>query len=172
MSWLIVALTVLLVWRWPRRARAHHSQDRAAPVQVPLSAQLARMGARLDAGLSPGVLPTASGESAELARTCLEVSRLTGCPLREAIEIAVAGLQAEEELAAARDVAVAGPRLTSWVLAALPLAGIGLGVMLGADPIGAMTDGGVGTIAAGLAGLLVLIGVRWSRRMIRQVVPT
>lgn len=82
--------------------------------------------------------------------------------LRRWIEDADAREQAER----ARDVALAGPRASAIMLAALPLFGVLLGVAIGADPIGAVTASASGA-ALGIAGVLLdLLGVLWMLRII------
>jgi tight adherence protein B len=64
------------------------------------------------------------------------------------------------------DVALAGPVATSRVVLALPGVGLALGVLLGFDVAGALiTVPGAICMAAG--GILILVSVRWNRRLIR-----
>lgn len=66
----------------------------------------------------------------------------------------------------ARHSAFAGPLSTARILLVLPLAGIGLGWLLGADPIGALVSGqGRLLLVAGAA--LTLLGWAWMHRLVR-----
>lgn len=66
---------------------------------------------------------------------------------------------------------LAGPRATAGVLTALPLFGIGLGQLMGTDPVGVLRDGllGQGLLVAGCG--LTAAGVLWSERILRSAVP-
>ena len=80
---------------------------------------------------------------------------------------------ARAEAAVRREVAaqLAGPRATAALLAGLPLAGVGLGAVLGADPVGflAGTPPGRGCLLAGV--LLVAAGTTWTEAIARRAGP-
>ncbi|NKX53408.1 type II secretion system F family protein [Arthrobacter mobilis] len=101
----------------------------------------------------------------ELA-ACWEISELTGAPLAVLLENFADHLQHELDTAAARRTALAGPRATSVLLTWLPLLGLGLGMLMGVDPLGMLlgTPAGWMVLAAG-AGLLAA-GRMWSRRLV------
>lgn len=65
---------------------------------------------------------------------------------------------------------LAGPRATAAVLTALPLFGIGLGQLMGSDPLGVLRDGllGQGLLVVGCG--LTAAGVLWSERILRAAV--
>lgn len=64
------------------------------------------------------------------------------------------------------EIALAGPTATSRVVLALPAVGLALGGLLGFDVIGALaTVPGLICVLAG--GILIVVGVRWNRRLIR-----
>lgn len=65
---------------------------------------------------------------------------------------------------------LAGPRATAAVLTALPLFGIGLGQLMGTDPLGVLREGllGQGLLAAGCG--LTAAGVLWSERILHTAV--
>lgn len=97
------------------------------------------------------------------------LSQSTGAPLSELCRRAAASLEDSAAQIAAVRTAAAGPRLTQLILAALPLGGLVIGVLMGADPL-AMLFGSVlgwGCLVVGLGSLL--LGWRWSTRMIRAV---
>jgi tight adherence protein B len=74
---------------------------------------------------------------------------------------------AEDAARVARETALAGPRATARVLAWLPGAGVLLGYALGADPVGVLLSGGIGTVALLAAAVLVLVGRRWTTSLVR-----
>jgi tight adherence protein B len=89
-----------------------------------------------------------------------------GAPLGQVLEQVAGTLAAEAEAQAERDAALAGPRTTGRLLMWLPVAGGFLGWVLGADPVGTATDGGVGTAAVGVGVVLLVAGRVWSDRLV------
>ncbi|WP_444664710.1 type II secretion system F family protein [Cellulomonas sp. CW35] len=66
------------------------------------------------------------------------------------------------------EAALAGPRATARVLGWLPVLGVGLGALLGADPLAVLLGGGLGSVA-GVAGVvLLLVGRGWTRRLVAR----
>lgn len=102
---------------------------------------------------------------AELA-ACWDVAELSGAPLSRLLSRYAAALEAELDCDAARQTALAGPRATVKLLAWLPLFGLGLGLLMGVDPVGILlgTPVGLGALAAGA--LLMVVGRIWSQRMV------
>ena len=64
---------------------------------------------------------------------------------------------------------LAGPRATGRVMAALPLCGIGLGYLLGGDPLGFLVGGPFGWACLVLGASLAAGGVLWIEWLARQV---
>ncbi|MFJ3403145.1 type II secretion system F family protein [Promicromonospora sp. NPDC090134] len=89
-----------------------------------------------------------------------------GAPLGRVLEQVAATLVAEAEAQAERDAALAGPRTTGRLLMWLPVAGGFLGWVLGADPVGTATDGGIGTAALVAGAVLLVAGRVWSGRLV------
>ncbi|EFW27901.1 type II secretion system F family protein, partial [Actinomyces sp. oral taxon 171] len=63
--------------------------------------------------------------------------------------------------------ALAGPRTTARLLACLPVVGLGLGMLVGADPASLLLDGGVGSAVGALGIVLMAVGHLVTRRLIR-----
>ena len=107
---------------------------------------------------------------AHAAGAIIAASRLSaevGAPLVDVLDRLRSTLEAEDEIASERAAALAGPRASARILAWLPIAGLGLGAAIGADPIQVFADGGVGS-AVMLAGLgCHLAGRALSRRLVR-----
>ena len=66
---------------------------------------------------------------------CFDVAEATGCPLADVLTRFAAQLEAEDDADAARQTALAGPRATVRLLTWLPFLGLGLGLLLGVDPV-------------------------------------
>lgn len=93
-----------------------------------------------------------------------------GAPLADVLEGVAGAVGADEEHEADVATALAGPRATARVLLALPVAGVLLGTLLGADPVGVMTSGGVGTGCALLGATLLVVGRWWTGRLLARTV--
>jgi tight adherence protein B len=90
----------------------------------------------------------------------------TGAPLAEVLERVGASLAEDEAVEGQRRAALAGPQATVRVLTWLPAVGAALGWSLGADPVGVLLDGGIGTALLAGAGVLTWLGRRWSGRLL------
>ncbi|HEX9226232.1 MAG TPA: hypothetical protein VF885_06195 [Arthrobacter sp.] len=98
---------------------------------------------------------------------CFDVAEASGCPLADVLTRFAAQLEAEDDAEAARQTALAGPRATVRLLTWLPFLGLGLGLLLGGDPVEVLlgTPWGVAALATGLA--LTFAGRFWSARLVR-----
>nr|WP_255426832.1 type II secretion system F family protein [Pseudonocardia sp. C8] len=67
---------------------------------------------------------------------------------------------------------LAGPRATASVLTALPLAGIGLGQLMGIAPLAVLRTGVHGPALLVVGVLLTAAGAAWSDRILRAAVPS
>ncbi|MGN8244846.1 type II secretion system F family protein [Cellulomonas soli] len=172
--------------RWRPRTRRH---------DLDLTALLAQVAAQVRAGAAPraawaqaigtpsvGAVPTltellgaqtgrSSAGLAGRAAAALAASRLAddlGAPLAELLDRVGDALATEAELESDRRTALAGPRSTATVLSWLPALGLVLGTGLGANPLGVLLGGGVGT-AAGVLGLAALLAGRaWTRALLAR----
>ena len=115
-------------------------------------------------GSVPGPLAGLWGELA----ACVSVSERSGAPLAGVLGRYAGQLESGLDSQAARETALAGPQATVRLLTWLPAGGLGLGYVLGADPVGVLLGSPLGWLA-GLAGAaLSLIGRFWSRALVRQ----
>ncbi|WP_333482073.1 type II secretion system F family protein [Arthrobacter sp. B2a2-09] len=105
----------------------------------------------------------------ELA-ACLDVAEASGCPLADVLTRFAAQLEAEDDAGDARQTALAGPKATVRLLTWLPVFGLGLGMMLGVDPVGILLANGVGLAALAAGGVLTVTGRIWSSRLVHAAV--
>ncbi len=120
------------------------AQDARAAGSVPLAGVAACFAAAADSGAG---LATGLGRVAALARAQQAVA---------------------DELASE----TAAPRATARLLGLLPLAGLGLGQLLGADPVRWLVGGPLGWLCLGLGTGLILAGRAWVRAILRRGQPT
>lgn len=105
----------------------------------------------------------------ELA-ACLDVAEASGCPLADVLTRFAAQLEAEDDAGDAGQTALAGPKATVRLLTWLPVLGLGLGMMLGVDPLGVLLANGVGWAAFAAGCVLTVTGRIWSSRLVDAAV--
>ncbi|TJY69851.1 hypothetical protein E4J89_09130 [Arthrobacter sp. CAU 1506] len=143
--------------------------------------QAAAQAAELGLGIGPVLRrpPPASARRADTAAaaahrmwhdlaSCWEVSERTGAPLALLLENYARHLQDRLDGRAARRTALAGPKATATLLAWLPLLGLGLGTVMGADPVSTLLLSASGWPVL-VVGVALMIGARlWSRALVRR----
>jgi tight adherence protein B len=132
--------------------------------------ELADLALRVSAGADPR--RAARGRLARSAEiralgAALEVCEHSGAPMSSLLEGLASALRGLHDAAAARRSAFAGPRATGRILLGLPVAGIALGALLGADPVGTLVSTGPGRILLAAGSALTLGGWWWMRSLLR-----
>lgn len=129
-------------------------------------------GGTTSEGLRRAVRDSPEAELDELVHRLIAVTALseqTGTALSHLVEQLARAVDDSDELTAAVTTAVAGPKMTQLILTLLPAAGLVLGHMMGAAPLGTLFGSGVGLLCL-LGGLALLAAGRlWSGRMITAV---
>ncbi|MGN6303103.1 MAG: type II secretion system F family protein [Angustibacter sp.] len=111
----------------------------------------------------------ACGLPARSAAAAWRLAQRTGAPLADLLDTVGATVRADRADRAAVEAALAGPRATSRLLLALPVAGIALGELIGAAPLHVLLATPAGRACA-LTGLgLLVTGRWWMRRLVRTV---
>jgi tight adherence protein B len=100
---------------------------------------------------------------------CWQVGESTGAGLAEAVDRLARAARLDEETRSQLAAHLAGPRATARVLAGLPVVGIGLGVMLGADPLAWLLGTPLGWCCLALGVLLSAAGMAWTGAIVRGV---
>ena len=174
-----VAYAALGAVMW-RRARRRRSEDRAHRAAVDGVAALAaelRAGQPVESAL--GTSHAAAGEGVGGPSTvvrarvaaAVQVAESSGAPLADVLERLDTHLRAVDRARAIASAQAAGARASAALLAAMPVAGAGLGAAVGVDSSTVLLHTPLG--AACLAGALVLqlAGLAWASRLSRVEVP-
>lgn len=103
----------------------------------------------------------------DLAR-CWEVSERTGAPLAALLDGVAEAAEADLDADAARETALAGARATVRILSWLPVLALGLGMLIGADPVRTLLTTPWGIAAGVLGAVLTILARVWTRRMVHQ----
>ncbi len=101
------------------------------------------------------------------AQVACKVAHSVGAPLSVVLQACADGVAEAGRAEAARRAALAGPKATALLLGWLPVLGVGLGVLLGADPIGVLLGGGWGQMCLVLGTALMVAGHVWASRLVR-----
>jgi tight adherence protein B len=117
-----------------------------------------------------GALP--GGRPAADLAAAWHVAELTGCGLAGPVHRVLSAHRADARLRRELAAQLAGPTATARLLTALPVAGVAMGVALGADPVGFLLGPGPGRacLLGGLA--LLVLGDGWTRSMTRAATKT
>lgn len=98
----------------------------------------------------------------------LRMSESAGAPLATSLERAAEHAEERIDALLGRQSALATPRATGRILSWLPLLGLGLGVLMGSDPVGVLTGSILGALT-GMLGLgLAFAGRRWTAALVHR----
>ncbi|MGL5828957.1 MAG: type II secretion system F family protein, partial [Angustibacter sp.] len=150
---LAALLSQLSVGAEPTQAWAHSWQALLPGYRLMTPAELAAR--------SPGVATRTIAAAWSLAEE-------TGAPLADVLGSVQSGIRLDEELAAAIELELVGPRATVKILLSLPLLGLLLGEFIGAHPLRVLLFSNFGRGCLFLGLLFHLIGYLWMRAWIRQ----
>lgn len=101
---------------------------------------------------------------------CFAISERSGAALADLLDQLAGEIESSADMRRALDVALAGPRATSRLLTFLPLVGLGLGQLLGVNPVAVLTTHPMGRVAL-LAGVLLWLANRfWCKLMLARII--
>jgi tight adherence protein B len=129
----------------------------------------ARLGADVAAGLRGAAVGSAVPGHWERLAVCWQLAHTHGLAIATLMRSAQRDLVERERFSARVDATLAGARATAGLLAGLPLLGVSLGQLIGADPVRFLLSGGVGgwLLVAGVT--LVCCGLLWCDRITDRV---
>jgi tight adherence protein B len=153
------------VGRIPAEALALAAED--APV-LAVASRVQRNGGDVVAALLGQALRPGCRGLRDLARAW-QVGTRTGAPMADLLDQVATALRGDQSVERTVASELAGPRATGRVMAVLPLCGIGLGYLLGGDPIGFLLAGPLGWACLVGGAVLAACGVLWIEWLARQV---
>lgn len=145
----------------PSTALASATLD--AAVLAPAAAA-ARIGAEVPEVWRRQAEEPGYGDLAALSRAW-QVAGRTGAPLGPGLLRVAEGLRVEEELRRTVAGELAAPRMTGVVLALLPVAGLGIGYLIGGDPLAFLTGTTWGQACLLAGTVLAAAGLLWTERL-------
>ena len=117
-----------------------------------------------DAEKNPAIAPALRQLAA-----CWHVGVTRGSGLAVSVERLVLSLRAQQDLTRTLRNELAAPRATSRMLAFLPVVGVVMGYLLGADPVAWFLGSSVGVLVLAIAVALTVAGSVWTRRIVQRV---
>jgi len=145
--------------------------ETAGPVADSLRAVSAR--ARLGADVGEGLRCVARESSVpahwERLAVCWQLAETYGLAIGTLAHTAQRDIIERERFSTRAEAGMAGARTTAAVLAGLPVLGIGLGQLIGADPLTFLFSGGAGGWLLVIGVSLACAGLLWTDRITRQL---
>ncbi|MEU5961249.1 hypothetical protein ABZ777_08565 [Micromonospora parva] len=158
-----LAVRAALCWRLNRSAE--RTRRRGLDQLCGLAADL-RAGLPVARALDVATVERdGTGRLRQLTSAAVRLADRTGAPLAELVERIEADARATDRGLAAAAAQAAGARATAWLLAALPIGGIGLGYGIGVDPMAVLLHSTVGGACAVVAVALQAVGLLWAERL-------
>lgn len=143
--------------------------DGAVATSLQAVAARARLGADVAAGLhSVAAYSTLSGHWERLS-VCWHLAETQGLAIVALVRAAHRDIVERERFAAHVAAGMAGARATAAILAGLPVLGVGLGQLIGAEPLRFLLSGGVGGWLLMIGVTLACAGLWWSDRITNRV---
>ena len=143
----------------------------AGEVEGPVAASLravaarARLGADVAAGLRSSAVASRLPAHRERLALYWGLAQIHGLAIATLMRAAQRDIVERERFSARVDAGMAGARTSAAVLAGLPVLGVGLGQLIGADPFGFLLSGGAGGWLLVVGVTLACCGLLWSDRI-------
>jgi tight adherence protein B len=147
----------------------------ASEVDGPVAAQLgavaarARLGADVAAGLRAVAAQSMLPAQWERLSVCWQLAQTHGLAIATLMRTAHRDIVERDRYASRVTAGMAGARATAVILAGLPLLGVGLGELIGADPVRFLLSGGPGGWLLVVGVTLTCCGLAWSDRITNRV---
>jgi tight adherence protein B len=136
--------------------------DGAVAASLRAVAARARLGADVAAGLGSVARRSSLPAHWERLAVCWRLAQTHGLAIATLMRTAQRDIGERDRFAARASAGMAGARTTASMLAGLPALGIGLGQLIGADPLGFLLSGGAGGWLLVVGVTLACAGLLWS----------
>ena len=148
---------------------AANEVDGAVAASLRAVAARARLGADVAAGLRSVARRSPLPAHWERLAVYWQLAQTHGLAIATLMQTAQRDIVERERFSARVAAGMAGARTTAAVLAALPVLGVGLGQLIGADPAGFLLSGGAGGWLLVIGVTLACVGLLWSDRITARV---
>jgi tight adherence protein B len=130
----------------------------------------ARLGADVAAGLRTVARDSSSPTHWERLAVCWQLAQDHGLAIATLMRTAQRDIVERHRFSNRVDAGMTGARTTAAVLAGLPLLGVGLGELIGAEPVKFLLSDGAGSWLLIIGVSLACAGLLWSDRITAQAV--
>jgi len=144
---------------------AAENVDGAVATALRTIAARARLGTDVVAGMLSVARRSSLPDQWDRLAVCWQLAQTHGLAIGTLMHTAQRDLVERQRFAARVDAGMAGARTTAAVLAGLPVVGIGLGQLIGADPLSFLLSGGFGEWLLVIGVLLACSGLLWCDRI-------
>jgi tight adherence protein B len=148
---------------------AANEVDGAVVASLRAVAARARLGADVAEGMRSVARRSPLPAHWERLAVCWQLAQTHGLAIAALMQTAQRDIVERERFSARVEAGMAGARTTGTVLAGLPVLGIALGQLIGADPVGFLLSGGVGGWLLVIGVALACVGLIWSGRITGRV---
>ena len=145
--------------------RRRRRVDGAVAASLRTVAARARLGADVAAGMRSVARRSSLPAHWERLAVCWQLAQTHGLAIATLMQTAQRDIVERERFSARVDAGMAGARATAAVLAGLPAVGVGLGQLIGADPVSFLLSGGAGGWLLVIGVALACAGLLWSDRI-------
>jgi tight adherence protein B len=129
----------------------------------------ARLGADVAAGLHGAAQSSLLPTHWERLAVCWQLAHDHGLAIATLVQTAQRDIVERDRFSARVEAGMTGARTTAAVLAGLPLLGVGLGELIGAEPVSFLLSGGAGGWLLIIGVTLACAGLLWSDHITGQV---
>ena len=143
--------------------------DGAVAASLRTVAARARMGADVAAGLRSVARQSSLPAHWERLAVCWQLAQDHGLAIATLMQAGQRDIVERERFSARVNAEMAGARTTAAMLAGLPVLGIGLGQLIGANPMEFLLSGGAGGWLLAIGVALACTGLLWSDRITSRV---
>jgi tight adherence protein B len=144
---------------------AANEADGAVASSLRAVAARARLGADVAEGMRSVARRSPQPAHWERLAAYWQLAQTHGLAIAALMQAAQRDIVERERFSARVDAGMAGARTTAAVLAGLPVLGVGLGQLIGADPVGFLFSGGAGGWLLVIGVALACVGLIWSDRI-------
>jgi tight adherence protein B len=168
------AAAIVIARRRARRRTEGRSRSAAVDAVAALAAEL-RAGVAVGPALATvradldgsGIVGAGAGAVAARLEAAVELAETSGAPLADVLDRLDTHLRAGERARATAEAQAAGALASAGLLAVMPVAGVGLGALVGISPTHVLLHTPIGAACLCAAVALQLVGLAWSARLSR-----
>lgn len=147
----------------------HRALEQLSREESPEAQAMKRVAERIEQGFTTAEAMLAEdGEPWKLLAATWMIAERSGAPIAQALERMSEGLARLDSLARRRQVLLAGPQGSVFLIASLPALAVIIGELLGVR-VSAQFATPLGMLLVGVGALLLITGITWGVGMIRSV---